>query len=139
MAQEFLDENKQREWRKNAYLYWASAVADTLTGEIDEKTRKQLIEKVINLLEKNNIDFKVENGNKILIKGNVNFVSLAGYAGGYEEISIVQGDKKIAWDTFMDGSRLMVNNLETKTNLGVVELPRDIHVEYDYPYLEIGL
>jgi len=94
------------------------------------------LQEVTDLLSKNNIDFKVENGNRVLIKGNVTYVSLPGYAGGYQEISIVQGDKKISLDIFFDRSRLLVKSLET-SRLGVVELPRDINVHYSDGYLEI--
>jgi len=137
MAQEFWDESKQQEMRKIGYLNWAKAVADTLTEEVDETTKKQLIEKIIDLLEKNNIDFNVVNGNKILIKGDVKFVSLPGYAGGYQDIVIVQGDKEIAWDVFLDMSRLLVTPLGASGHSGVVELPRDINVEYSDGYLSI--
>jgi len=143
MAQEFWDENKQKELekelqelRKQFYIDWAKQVANTLTEEIGENARKQLLEKVIDLLSKNNIDFKVENGNRVLIKGNVIYVSLPGYAGGYQEISIVQGDKEISLDVFLEASRLLVKSLET-SRIDLVELPRDINVKYGDGYLEI--
>ena len=94
------------------------------------------LQEVTDLLSENNIDFKVEYGNRVLIKGNVTYVSLPGYAGGYQEISIVQGDKKISLDIFSDRSRLLVESLET-SRLSVVELPRDINVHYSDGYLEI--
>jgi len=143
MAQEFWDENKQQELkkelqelRKRMFLDWAKQVANTLTEEIDENTRKQLLEKVTDLLRKNNIDFKVENGNRVLIKGNVIYVSLPGYAGGYQEITIVQRDKEISLDVFLEASRLLVKSPET-SRIDLVELPRDINVKYADGYLEI--
>jgi hypothetical protein len=146
MAQAFWDENKQREWeewnkklleqRKEIYLNWAKQVADRFV-EIDLPERKQLMKKVIEVLEKNNIDFEVDNY-KIKIKGNLIEVRLAGFMGGPEWIEIRQGDKTIIWETHMDYSILYVKPLGSSKVLGGVELPRDIpRVYYIYPNLYI--
>jgi len=141
MAQAFWDENKQREWeewnkklleqRKEIYLNWAKQVADRFV-EIDLPERKQLMKKVIEVLEKNNIDFEVDNY-KIKIKGNLIEVRLAGFMGGPEWIEIRQGDKTIIWETHMDYSILYVKPLGSSKVLGGVELPRDIQLPRDIP------
>ena len=113
MAQEFLDENKQQELekklleqRKEIYLNWAKQVADRFV-ELDLPERKQLMKMVTDLLEKHNIGFEVD-GYEIKIKGEVEDVHFAGFVGGPEWVEIVQGDKKIIWETHMDHSILYI-------------------------------
>jgi len=118
MAQEFWDEE------------------NNLQEEIDENTKKQLMEKLINILEKNNLDFKVE-GNKIMIKGLAVYFEPAGYMGGVEQIEIIDGDKKILWETYKKASRIGVGTIGTPGHPDSVELPRDIKVKYNLPYLTI--
>jgi len=131
MAQEFWDENKQQELekqlleqRKQFYLDWAKQVADRFV-ELDLPERKQLMEMVTDLLEKNNVDFEVD-GYEIKIKGKVEDVKFAGFAGGPEWIEIVQGDKRIIWETHMDHSILYIKPLGDSGRLGEIELPRDL-------------
>ena len=131
MAQEFWDENKQKELekelleqRKQFYLNWAKQVADRFV-ELDLPERKQLMEMVTDLLERNNVDFEVD-GYEIKIKGKVEDVKFAGFAGGPEWIEIVQGDKRIIWETHMDHSILYIKPLEAYERLGEIELPRDL-------------
>jgi len=131
MAQEFWDENKLQELekqlleqRKQFYLNWAKQVADRFV-ELDLPERKQLMEMVTDLLEKNNVDFEVD-GYDIKIKGKVEDVKFAGFAGGPEWIEIVQGDKKIIWETHMDYSILYIKPLGADERSGEIELPRDL-------------
>jgi len=131
MAQEFWDENKQKELekelleqRKQFYLDWAKQVADRFV-ELDLPERKQLMEMVTDLLEKNNVDFEVD-GYEIKIKGKVEDVQFAGFVGGPEWIEIVQGDKRIIWEAHMDYSILYIKHLGTAEDLGEIKLPRDI-------------
>ncbi len=141
MAQEFWNENKQKELekelleqRKQFYLDWAKQVADRFV-ELDLPERKQLMEIVTDLLEKNNVDFEVD-GYEIKIKGKVEDVKFAGFAGGPEWIEIVQGDKRIIWETHMDHSILYIKPLRASGRLGETELPRDLpRVSYCNGYL----
>jgi len=76
-------------------------------------------------LEKNNIDFEVD-GYDIKIKGKVKKVRLAGFTGGPEWVEIIQGDKRIIWETHMDYSILYILPRGASQILGVIELPRDL-------------
>ncbi len=104
---------------------------------LDENTKEQLMKKVIKMLERNNLDFKVE-GDKIMIGGlAVNFEP-AGYMGnGHEKIEIIDGDKKILWETNMSGSRISVGTVGTPGYTDSVELPRTVYADYNLPYLTI--
>jgi|GEM_PF-5689468 len=104
---------------------------------LDENTEEQLMKKVIKMLERNNLDFKVE-GDKIMIKGlAVNFEP-AGYMGnGAESIEIIDGDRKILWETGMSGSRISVGTIGTPGYIDSVELPRTIYADYNLPYLTV--
>jgi hypothetical protein len=141
MAQEFWDENKQQELekkllelRKKIYLDWAKQVADRFV-ELDLPERKQLIKKITDLLEKNNIDFEVD-GYEIKIKGKVDDVKFAGFVGGPEWVEIVQGNKRIIWETYMDYSILYIRPLGVSKDLGEIKLPRDLpRVSYCNGYL----
>jgi hypothetical protein len=131
MAQEFWGEQNQQELekklleqRKQFYLDWAKQVADRFV-ELDLPERKQLMKMVTDLLEKNNIDFEVD-GYDIKIKGKVEDVNFAGFAGGPEWIEIVQGDKKIIWETHMDYSKIYIKPLGADERSGEIELPRDL-------------
>lgn len=127
MAQEFWD-NKQQEWEEEwmgkSYL------------DLDEDTKKRLMEKVINILEKNNLDFKVE-GNKVMIKGLAVHFEPAGYTGGVEQLEIIDGDKKIEWETYMGASEIKLGTIGIPGYPDSVKLPRDIKVNYNLPYLTI--
>jgi len=116
MAQEFLDKNS------------------------DEYMKKRAINEVINMLKLNNINFKVENKDRItaiMIKGVVGDAELAGYSGGVENITIIQGDKKIKWESIMAGNELAVGTLGKPGYIDSVKLPKDVHVGYRSGYLEI--
>ncbi len=104
---------------------------------LDENTKEQLMKKVIKMLERNNLNFKVE-GDKIMIGGlAVNFEP-AGYMGsGTASIEIIDGDKKILWETNMSGSRISVGTIGTPGYTDSVELPRTIYADYNLPYLNI--
>ena len=116
MAQEFLDEN------------------------LDEYRKKRVINEVINMLKMNNINFKVKNNDRtttIMIEGAVGLAEFAGYSGGVENITIIQGDKKIKWESIMEGNELAVGILGKPGYIDSVKLPRDVHVGYQTGYLEI--
>ncbi len=64
-----------------------------------QREMKQLEEKVIDFLERNGIEFKVD-GDVVMIKGDLGFAELSGYDVGPEIVTIVQGDKKITWESY---------------------------------------
>jgi len=113
MAQEFWDEYKQQ-----------------------KRKMKELEEEVIDFLKRNKIEFKVD-GDVVMIKGDAVFAELSGYDVGPEIITIVQGDKKITWESYGAKSMLEVGGLRTPGYDKYIELPRDIPVGYNKPYLEI--
>jgi len=94
-----------------------------------DQIQSQEMQEVIDLLTKYNVDFKVE-GNKITIKGDVKYVSF----GGVSEVGITQGNNKIYFDEYSEVNRILV---ETPNHARDVLLTKNVHVEYDYPYLEI--
>jgi hypothetical protein len=128
MAQEW-DEKKDEEIQPQE--------VQLLLEFLDENTKEKLMKKVIKMLERNNIDFKVE-GDKIMIKGLAVYFEPAGYMGsGTESIEIIDGDKKILWETNMSRSRISVGTIGTPGYTDSVELPRIIYADYNLPYLTI--
>jgi len=113
MAQAFWDENKQH-----------------------QRKMEQLEQELIDFLKRNNIKFKVD-GNVVKIEGDVVIAELSGYEVGPENITIVQGDKKIKWDSYMEESVLQVGGLRSPGYSNYITLPRDISVHYNKPYLLI--
>jgi hypothetical protein len=95
----------------------------------DEENYRQEMEKVIDLLEECNIDFKVE-GDKILIKGDVEYAEIFSLPA----ITIVQGDNLIGFDKLWGFNKITVN---TPTGVKEVELPQGVYANYQYPYLII--
>jgi hypothetical protein len=105
-----------------------------LPEQLDRNTKKQLMEKVIEILQKNNLDFKVE-GNKIMIKGLAVYFKPMG--DGTEQIEIIDGDRKILWETYMSGSRISVGTIGTPGYTDSVRLPRNMYADYNLPNLTI--
>jgi len=68
----------------------------------DEQKQQQLMEKVINLLKRYNIDFTVD-GDKIMIIGEVKHVDI----GSFPTISIWQGNNEIAFDMLANHNSLV--------------------------------
>ncbi len=99
-----------------------------------QREMKQLEEKVIDFLERNGIEFKVD-GDVVMIKGDLGFAELSGYDVGPEIVTIVQGDKKITWESYKARSMLEVGGLNTPGNDKYIALPRDMPVTYSKPYL----
>ncbi len=56
---------------------------------------------------------------------------------GAESIEIIDGDKKILWETNMSGSRISVGTVGTPGYTDSVELPRTVYADYNLPYLTI--
>jgi hypothetical protein len=127
MAQEFWDENQGEEIQLPEFQ---------LLEVLDENTKERLMQKVTKILEKNNIDFKVE-GDKIMIKGLAVYFNPGYMGGGAESIEIIDGDKKILWETTMSGNRISVGTIGTPGYTDSVELPRIIYADYNLPYLTI--
>ena len=101
-----------------------------------QREMKELEEEVIDFLERNKVEFKVD-GDVVMIKGDVGFAELSGYDVWPETITIVQGDnKKITWDSYGAESMLKVGILGNPDDKYIV-LPRDIPVRYNKPYLLI--
>ena len=101
-----------------------------------QREMKQLEEKVIDFLESNGIEFKVD-GDMVMIKGDLGFAELSGYDVGPEIVTMIQGDKKITWESYKAGSMLKVGGVGTPDYDKYIALPRDIHVYYSKPYLHI--
>jgi len=101
-----------------------------------QREMKQLEEKVIDFLESNGIEFKVD-GDVVMIKGDLGFAELSGYDVGPEIVTMVQGDKKITWESYGAGSMLKVGGVGTPDYDKYIKLPRYIHVYYSKPYLHI--
>lgn len=128
MAQEWDEKNEQQNGEE---LEWVGNILN-----LDENMKKQLMEKVTNFLEKNNIDFKVE-GNKIMIKGLAVYFEPASYMNGVQKIEIIDGDKKILWETDMSENKISVGTIGTPGYTDSVELPRETYANYNLPYLTI--
>ncbi len=99
-----------------------------------QREMKQLEEKVIDFLESNGIEFKVD-GDVVMIKGDLGFAEFSGYDVGPEIAMMVQGDKKITWESYGAESRLTVGILGNPDYDKYIELPRDMPVRYNKPYL----
>jgi len=99
-----------------------------------QREMKQLEEKVIDFLESNGIEFKVD-GDVVMIKGDLGFAEFSGYDVGPETVTIVQGDKKITWESYGAESKLEVGGLGTPGYDKYIALPRDMPVRYNKPYL----
>jgi len=99
-----------------------------------QREMKQLEEKVIDFLESNGIEFKVD-GDVVMIKGDLGFAEFSGYDVGPETVMMVQGDKKITWESYGAESRLEVGGLRTPGYDKYIILPRDMPVRYNKPYL----
>ena len=69
----------------------------------DENEQRQLMEKVIDLLKKYNIDFTVDD-DKIMIVGNLKYVDI----GSFPTISIWQGGNEIAFDKLANHNSLVI-------------------------------
>jgi hypothetical protein len=95
----------------------------------DEENYRQEMQEVIDLLEQYNINFKVE-GDKILIKGNVEYVDIF----SLPTITIVQGDNLIGFDKLWGFNKITV---KTPTGVKAIELLEGVHANYQYPYLII--
>ncbi len=93
----------------------------------DEDEQHQLMEKVIDLLERYNIDFTVHD-DKIMIMGNVNFVDI----GSFPTISIWQGDNEIGFAKYVVYNNL---SIRTPTRSEVVNLPKSVYAYYEHPFL----
>ena len=99
-----------------------------------QREMKQLEEKVIDFLESNGIEFKVD-GDVVMIKGDLGFAEFSGYDVGPEIATMVQGDKKITWESYGAESRLEVGGVGTPGYDKYIILPRDMPVRYNKPYL----
>ena len=95
----------------------------------DDETQTQEMKKVIDLLEENGIDFKVEE-DKIMIKGDVDYADIF----SLPTITIVQGDNIIAFDKLWGFNEITVR---TSTGVKSVQLDRGVYANYSYPYLII--
>ena len=93
----------------------------------DENKQQQLMEKVINLLKKYNIDFTVD-GDKVLIIGDVKHVDI----GSFPAISIWQGNNEIAFDKLANHDSLVI---KTPTRSEVIILPKSVYADYKHPFL----
>jgi len=93
----------------------------------DEQKQQQLMEKVIDLLKRYNIDFTVD-GDKVLIMGNVKRVDI----GSFPTISIWQGDNEISFDKLINDDRLVI---KTPTRSEVNILPKSVYADYEHPFL----
>ncbi len=71
----------------------------------------------------------------VMIKGDLGFAELSGYDVGPEIVTIVQGDKKITWESYKARSMLEVGGLNTPGYDKYIALPRDMPVTYSKPYL----
>ena len=93
----------------------------------DENEQRQLMEKVIDLLKRYNIDFTVDD-DKVLIIGNVKHVDI----GSFPTISIWQGDNVIAFDKVVNQNKLVIS---TPTRSEVIILPKSVYAYYEHPFL----
>jgi len=95
----------------------------------DEQKQQQLMEKVINLLKKYNIDFTVD-GDKVLIIGDVKHVDI----GSFPTISIWQGNNEISFDKLINDDRLVIKT-STRSRSEVISIPKSVHAYYEHPFL----
>ncbi len=95
----------------------------------DDESQSQEMQEVIKFLEENNVDFKVE-GNKIMIKGNIQYADLF----SLPTIIIEQGDNKISFTRVRDYNTIAVT---TSTVPKVIKVSREVQARYDPPYLII--
>jgi len=95
----------------------------------DEQKQQQLMEKVIDLLKRYNIDFTVD-GDKVLIMGNVKRVDI----GSFPTISIRQGDNEISFDKLINDDRLVIKT-STRSRSEVIILPKSVYAYYEHPFL----
>jgi len=93
----------------------------------DEQKQQQLMEKVIDLLKRYNIDFTVD-GDKVLIMGNVKRVDI----GSFPTISIWQGDNEISFDKLANHNSLV---FKTRSRSEVISIPKSVHAYYEHPFL----
>ena len=98
------------------------------------------MQKVINLLEKNNIVFEVE-GDKIIIKGDLESADFVYFNRpmyiNTVRIVISQGDKDIEINAFSDVDAVYIG-VRTPTSYDTITLPRKyVHVQYGDSYLVI--
>ncbi|MFP3214080.1 MAG: hypothetical protein RXR18_02570 [Nitrososphaeria archaeon] len=101
-----------------------------------DQIQSQEMKEVIDLLTKYNVDFKDE-GNKIKIKGLAVYFEPASYMNGVQKIEIIDGDKKILWETDMSENKISVGTIGTPGYTDSVELPRETYADYNFPYLTI--
>jgi len=95
----------------------------------DKQKQQQLMEKVIDLLKRYNIDFTVD-GDKVLIMGNVKRVDI----GSFPTISIRQGDNEISFDKLINDDRLVIKT-STRSRSEVIRLPKSVYADYKHPFL----
>ena len=98
------------------------------------------MQKVINLLEKNNIVFEVE-GDKIIIKGDLESADFVYFNRpmyiNTARIVISQGDNDIEINAFSDVDAVYIG-VRTPTSYDTITLPRKyVHVQYGDSYLVI--
>jgi hypothetical protein len=98
------------------------------------------MQKVINLLEKNNIVFEVE-GDKIIIKGDLDYADFVYFNCpmyiNTARIVISQGDNDIEINALSDVDVVYIG-VRTPTNYDTITLPRKyVHVQYEDSYLVI--
>ena len=98
------------------------------------------MQKVINLLEKNNIVFEVE-GDKIIIKGDLESADFVYFNRpmyiNTVRIVISQGDKDIEINAFSDVDAVYIG-VRTPTSYDTITLPRKyVHVQHEDSYLVI--
>jgi len=93
----------------------------------DKQKQQQLMEKVIDLLKRYNIDFTVD-GDKVLIIGDVKRVDI----GSFPTISIWQGGNEIAFDKLANHNSLV---FKTPTRSEVIILPKSVYADYKHPFL----
>ncbi len=99
-----------------------------------KREMKQLENEVIDFLERNGIEFKVD-GDVVMIKGDVGFAEFSGDDDWQEIITIVQGDKKITWEFHKPKGMLEIGGLKTPGYDKYIVLPGDMPVRYNKPYL----
>jgi len=99
------------------------------------------MQKVINLLEKNNIVFEVE-GDKITIKGNLEYADFVYFNRpmyiNTARIVISQGVNDIEINALSDVDVVYIS-VRTPTNYDTITLPRKyVYVQYEDSYLVIN-
>jgi len=112
--------------------------SDQSQGQSKEMQKE--MQKVIDLLEKNNIVFEVE-GNKITIKGNLEYADFVYFNRpmyiNTARIVISQGANDIEINALSDADVVYIS-VRTPTNYDTITLPRKyVHVQYEGSYFVI--